>query len=960
MSTLPSASCCPPPHTLPPPQLTTDDPTPTLTPLPSLVRQPTAPVQSGLELWQRSSSSSYSRILLILLVFSFLTSFLYVLVTRLSCSPTTATAPFPTHAQLITGDHPHLRFIVYTLYFYIPKTQAFAAFILCWAFALKPQRSTSRRPSRAEGGANGEGAADDEECSEEGEEVEEDGDGSNWLDLTRLSGWTRLFRLMRADAKGGARRIGQHFALPPPPSSSSPTSSPSISPYPTSHLSESLLNDPEAPLPPHPLKLHLKSSSSTSSPSSSSPSPSTSMPAYLLTCLLHLTRALLVSPFLFLRWFASPFTPRAIFYRLFLWNFAYITLKTLPVQILVVYGIPDYGLPPMVQPLMTWLGFNTRFVSAVALGGVSESVHRFFQYLFPFVLVLLYFRPSRLQRPHEGGHDKPDISKPEPQDSPSSPSSVATDSPCSTLTSSPVGSLPDSPADGLPSPSPSGKARRRVLPLPPQLRALLARRPSVLGVWFVAFMLLEAAATLWQGWVMVDWTGSQLYEWRLWLNTNRPIIWFCSLVPALIVEELLHCRSAEHRHAFPAPSKLRSPRGGELSTPFPSHACSCYWWRVVMLALLVSWGFYTFTILLGGEYGRVKGDPADQFFASTWLVLRFYLFMGLWKACAMWLALYALPAGSSVACIFPIQLTEDVWSCIFFTSFTPWSYLFWLLCVVHFVKTLLRDLNVPFFLLSTASHQLQQFFSISRRNQPRSLPQLSPGWRGSYDRRVLRHQNFLTFVCAKIIVLASLVVDLLPESIGSYGLTPLIGETDRLWRVLALCWLIGQQLANHALVLALLKWLETVERRKAEEQEGEAASVAAAVVVAPASPRSELAAGQQAEPSPCAVSSPSAGAQWEEKVQAECSHPSPELHITTDLPPSASPTSPFTPSSSFPSFERHHPGVVALLDANWRSHFLFFLLCILRISFETLNSGMGPAHHTTTQSMPDARCVTGW
>ena len=200
----------------------------------------------------------------------------------------------------------------------------------------------------------------------------------------------------------------------------------------------------------------------------------------------------------------------------------------------------------------------------------------------------------------------------------------------------------------------------------------------------------------------------------------------------------------------------------------------------------------------------------------------------------------------------------------------------------------------------------------------------APGWRLTQKRNTLRHQNFFAFTCAKLIVVACFVADLLPSSIGSYGVSPTLTQMERVGKLVAILWVLVQQALSHWMVLTIITWLTQREVEAATEKEQEII-------------RAEGAAHADN------TSSVTTMVMDEEK----------QLDSGVARPiPLTSPTAPVTPRPRCTL-----PSLPASVDDYWRVHFLFFAVSVCRVAFETTRYAAAAAHRPIS-AYPDNYCIS--
>ena len=165
---------------------------------------------------------------------------------------------------------------------------------------------------------------------------------------------------------------------------------------------------------------------------------------------------------------------------------------------------------------------------------------------------------------------------------------------------------------------------------------------------------------------------------------------------------------------------------------------------------------------------------------------------------------------------------------LIFSSFTPFSSLFFLLAALHAAKTLIRDLD-----LVTSALVAIPLLRRSPTSPPltlRSLLRATSHWRWTFPRRVLRHQNLLTEVVAKVIVVGCFAADSVDGGIGPplmlidptlpfFGLYWEKQQRERLMIIAGLMYLVLQQCGVHAVTMRLLDVIDA-DRSGVEGEEG--------------------------------------------------------------------------------------------------------------------------------------------
>ena len=956
---------------------------------------------SELNVLHSAASTSFVRVLVLLSCLGGACAFVFCVCIRWSCYKNGVLPAQPWMGQLYTGEYPAPRFVFMLLYNFIPRQHVFAAFVLCWAFSF---RKSGRE--------------------EEEDEVEA-------FDFTRLVEWKRFLRTVALDICAGCERVIVHFKRPTTSASPSTSTAPPSSVADQPGLSQSLL-DNDALSSPVSAPLSVANAATPTATALDGVEKESLAMGALLSCL-YFMGSLFVAPLCVLRWYCTPRHRRELFYRLFLWNAAFTLVERVPLLLTIAFGAPTFDLAGVIGPVMRWVGYTESGLATV-INGVPRSY--IISRLIPcaeFLFLVVVFRPSRIDKREravpprrdqeaeqgaggDSGLEEGDVerryssSAVEPIAFDVAPSDLDqdADAPADTDPTSPASTGPHDDAES-PTSASYYDDEEDVAYSPRRIRATLVhwlrrmsnaeQRPSLLWVWLAVYLGIEFghSALLW--WVTIDVSEAVVSTSLEQFSQSRLVFFFATLGPMLLLEQWWHCTSTEHRLAFARRREHESGAGWAHDLHHSSltgRPCSCHWWRVAVVAWTLSFGFLMFNNELGAAFGRVKGKPDDALLAYTWLVVKFFLFMSLWKIAVMWSASYALPAGGVVAAVFPIQLLEDTWSYIFFTSFAPFSWLFWTLCVVHFVKTLLRDLNVPYLVVNVAVRRLYRLLRphaprVARSSADVDVLGLPRGWQTTYDRRLLRHQNFLTFVCAKVIVLSVFAADMLPEywaGLSSYVITTYITEIDRAFRVVALLWLIGQQVASHGLTLLILQryeaWQNNGAARDDKQQQGDkdADLPAVELYAAPTTPTADSAAQSR---------------QWDEAKEEVKEEPAgkdlvDESKASLHVDPDADPASPTAMPASFaePRLSLSSPrssativlalrpadaggaggtgSVASMLDVNWRSRVLFFSLAVLRVSVDCVTQAALNKHRYPQAwappwggtPNPDVRCVTGW
>ena len=430
------------------------------------------------------------------------------------------------------------------------------------------------------------------------------------------------------------------------------------------------------------------------------------------------------------------------------------------------------------------------------------------------------------------------------------------------------------------------------------------------------------------------------------------MVFFVTLLGVLLLEQSTHCRSAHHvRHAGHSRSRSDSQAAS---------TCSCRWWRVLLVACCVSLGFALVAEELRQQYGRLEGESVltNSIGLTLEKAVKFYLLMALWKACTMWGALYcSLPPGTSEALLFPISLLEDVWSFFFLTSFTPLSVLFWLLCVGLFVKTLIRDLDAPLVLFTVLTQRAMRLTGRVPAT-PRTISHMLPaGWRGPYERRVLRDQYFVSFIVAKVVVAGALLVDTLPAAIGSYTVSPLLTPGERLGRLFSLAWLVLQQCITHAAVAWALDKLDGdgmhhsadgqrhthhshgLQQHKAKQQQQQHKATHQEVL--------EMRLMEDGQ----AITDKADSAALADEDDREGDGHAADGGEQSANQQRDNPNSPSTPPSSVASAATSSSEASV---CHWSRHYLFFALCVLTVSLDILSPGVVLNKH---YKLRDIRCL---
>ena len=415
-----------------------------------------------------------------------------------------------------------------------------------------------------------------------------------------------------------------------------------------------------------------------------------------------------------------------------------------------------------------------------------------------------------------------------------------------------------------------------------------------------------------------------------WTNTHPTIILclcFGVLLFFLITDHVRHFRHSHHQqHAFTA-------EGCDCRTPYLLLLCA-----LISLDSIYYFVITPFSSIISQSYLALDSSLHQR--ALT--VLTFYGLMLIWQLIVRYVAMHALPRGSSLAVLFPLQLIEDVWADLIFTSFTPFSWSFFVISFLHVSKTFIRDFD----LLPSILLYLPTLFASTSSASVRACLTQSNSWRLAFPRRVLRHQNLVTELCAKVVVVAVLCGDMVGE--GVLGppmmlIDPTVPFNGVYWDeqkrqrgmiVAALVFLMFQQCVVHAVVLRLLGRIDGMaqEDKMQAEKDETAADDCAETQPAEESFLSMEEAAEEAPHDSCDVE------------RAECdpldfalpSSCDDECHVpyqsadnthspSYSTPPLLRSTTSTPPSPPYPS-----DGII-WLDRHWRFHFLFFMCCIVRL-----------------------------
>ena len=842
-------------------------------------------------------SSSYPRVFVLLTSSSFVFALVLSVSIRLSCNPDVLVASRMLGRRM-TGSVVWLRFILQSMRLLLPFPHVFAALLYSYALEFNKRRRNSEErdgqpPSRYQPQPN--------------------------IDLTRAAGWKQLGVEGWTDGKEAAVRVWRYFSHPW--TTSSPAARLAVS-----ELSEALREADQA-----------DSSSSGHCRASSC----------VLSVVDFVCFRLFLCPFYFLRWYVTPLSFRSVFYRLLLRSVVFSACYGWPINIDRAYGVQFY-----LDRLPDWLQRQGLDVD-IAMG-LSNGWPQFFVFQEAFfkcvdlLLLVVWCRPSKVKRrgafdlqnngwlqhlvpaeEAEQGEDEVDEQQQQQQQSLGAQKARAEAEECCEVRSDDSASVPSSA-------SPSLLARAVAW-----LQRALTRRPSLLWLWVAFYASAVLLPALYELWVTLEWSRTITYAYWTWFGAYHKLILFSSLFPFLFIEHCIHVRGPEHARAFPesaipwfqqCDTPHHGPSHGEqASPPHGEHAhaalptCSCLLTRLLVLGVVASWYFNDMSSVLMNDYGGVMKDTSMwSYYDLTWRVLSFYCTVMAWKLAVRWVALGALPGATSVVPVFAIQLVEDVWSFLFFTSCAPFSPAFFFVCALHSVKTLGRDLNVPFHVACLLADRVNRLAVRRGGKVASSLPvscMPAPGWRMTRKRNMMRHQNFLAFTCAKLIVLACFLADLLPASMGSYGVSTKLSQMERAGKIVAIVWVVAQQALIHWFTLRFVTWLTTKEREAATEQQ------------------------QSAHHS---------------TVEHDKSDQAGSIRVEKDDEKefdflAASQPVPIT-SPTGPRRRRALLSLSEFVDVHWRFHFVFFAVSVCRVVFDTTRFATA-ASHMPVEMYKDYRCI---
>ena len=413
-----------------------------------------------------------------------------------------------------------------------------------------------------------------------------------------------------------------------------------------------------------------------------------------------------------------------------------------------------------------------------------------------------------------------------------------------------------------------------------------------------------------------------------WTNTHPTLILclcFTTLALFLVIDHVRHSRHSHHQQLA-----------------FTAEGCSCRTSYLLLLCVLVSLdSIYYFIVtpfssIISHSYLALDSSLHERALS----VLSFYALMLVWQLIVRYVAMHALPRGSSLAVLFPIMLVEDVWADLIFTSFTPFSLSFFFISLLHLIKTFVRDFD----LLPSLLLYLPTLVASPSTASLRACLTQTSSWRLAFPRRVLRHQNVVTELCAKVVVVAVLCGDMVGE--GVLGppmmlMDPTVPFNGVYWDaqrrqrgmiVGALLFLMLQQCIVHAAVLRMLGWIDDMDQANKEQDEQQAApldhadlhptddaftSATEAAVEAVYDSCDSVHSAERGDYDDCHVSYRTAD---DEQPWVAAGEPS--------LPRSSSSVSSLAVESV--SSASSSDGIV-WLDRHWRFHFLFFVCCIVRL-----------------------------
>ena len=180
---------------------------------------------------------------------------------------------------------------------------------------------------------------------------------------------------------------------------------------------------------------------------------------------------------------------------------------------------------------------------------------------------------------------------------------------------------------------------------------------AVKGSRSVVWVPVVCIACFWYAWTVLQWANFPLAPIFNTLRLLQTIISaypfysfltiFTTLALFLIIDAYRHLRHEAHLiHAFTA------------------EGCSCRLPYLLLLCCLLSMDCIVFLIL-----APLSDVIRLQYFSTsaTWVhrvatICTFYGLMLMWQMMVRYVAMVALPRGSSVAVLFPMQLVEDVWA----------------------------------------------------------------------------------------------------------------------------------------------------------------------------------------------------------------------------------------------------------------------------------------------------------
>ena len=563
--------------------------------------------------------------------------------------------------QRWTGITAWPRFIIQSLRVVSPIYHAFAALLYSYALVFN-SRGDEQLPSSHQSAAA--------------------------IDFSSWEGWKRFVVEAARDSRDAAVQLYAH--LSPPLAAATPT---------VDGLSDSLLDSD------HPNHLLHTAKADSSSGRSRLTS--------VLLSFTYVLRSLVACPFYFLRWYFTPVSFRSVFYRLTVRALIMAALYGMPLNIERAFGPQAYF--DRIGQWLEQMGVRQDIVAGVNRGWVSFFLFReAYQRWVELLLLAVWCRPSKVRareaelrtrskewRQQPGAMDNTGgvNDEQEPQQQQQAVEAEATNT---------SADVPDDAPPPLFVRSQSW------------LRSSLQRRPSVLWLWVIFYVPAILLPALFNVFITLEWSRTWTYQYYSWFEPRHKTVLYASLFPVLFIEHCLHVRGEEHARAFPEStvpwyqqsrplehSHQQSDAGGRAHGGGPCASgsasrlmCSCHLVRLFVLAVVASWCFNDMLAMLMTDYGAVSGEDSSiwLYYDITWRVVSFYATVMMWKLAVRWAALSALPGVTSVVPVFAIQLMEDVWSFLFFTSCSPFSPAFFLVCTLHFIKTLGRDLNVPFWL----------------------------------------------------------------------------------------------------------------------------------------------------------------------------------------------------------------------------------------------------------------------